>query len=147
MYSNCFGLSLIILVRESPAAGSPQRNLTGTPRIVRDLVADLYNDIQHWNASHIKGAGIVKEISSIKSDNPSDFSERLEELSSDLYSIVQALKGFKNALQLYSSKMVAIAKLQNEHEPIFISLHAESILNLVNEIVEAYAAEFKVCSI
>lgn len=140
-------IAQIISVPESPAAGSPNRNLAGLPRVVRDIVADLYNTIQRWNDSHIKGAAIVKQISSIKSDNPSDFSEGLEQLANDLYYLVQNLRQFKNALQLCSSQIVAAAQLNKEREPIFISLPVEKIVVLVNEIVEAYAAEFQVRSI
>lgn len=50
------------LVHESPGSKTTQRNLTGYPRIIRDLSADIFNDIQQWNGLHIRGAKMIKEI-------------------------------------------------------------------------------------
>ncbi|RZC38101.1 uncharacterized protein BDFB_006101, partial [Asbolus verrucosus] len=131
-------------VPESPAAASPQKNLTGLPRVVRDLVADVYNNIQKWNDLHIKGANIVKQVASLKSNNPKDFSLDLEEFMNELYTTVQALRHYKDALLSFTSQMKALPKLQKESEQLFISLSARSMSNLVEEISKAYEAEFGV---
>jgi hypothetical protein len=137
------GFSPIILP-QSPAAGSPQKNLTGLPRVVRDLVADVYNNIQWWNDLHIKGATVVKEIASLKSNNPKDFSSSLEQLTNELYTLVQSLKQFKDGLLVYTTQIMASVKLQKDPEPLFISLDMSAVARLVEEIAKAYEAEFSV---
>jgi hypothetical protein len=131
-------------VPQSPAAGSPQKNLTGLPRVVRDLVADVYNNIQWWNDLHIKGATVVKEIASLKSNNPKDFCSGLEQLTNELYTLVQSLKQFKDGLLVYTTQIMASVKLQKDPEPLFISLDMSAVARLVEEIAKAYEAEFSV---
>ncbi|XP_044264020.1 cyclin-dependent kinase 2-interacting protein-like [Tribolium madens] len=141
--SSICGFSSVIL-HESPAQVSPQKNLTGLPRVVRDLVADVYNNIQEWNDLHIKGSTIVKEIASLKADNPKEFSSNLEQLTTDLYSLVQSLRHYKDVLIMFSSQMRATEKLQQNESPLFISLNLNSLANLVESISKAYEDEFKV---
>ena len=134
----------MVAVPESPAAASPQKNLTGFPRTVRDLAADVYNNIQMWNDLHIKGASVVKEIASIKADNPKDFPGNLECLINELYGLVQSLRPYKDSLVTFTAQMRALEKLQRNPEPLFLSLDIHSLTNLVEKISEAYEAEFNV---
>jgi hypothetical protein len=58
---------LYYLVAESPVKNILQcGNLTGTPRRVRDLAADLFNLIQKWNTQHLHGVQILNTIMSMK---------------------------------------------------------------------------------
>lgn len=96
---------------KSPAAASPQRNLTGLPRVARDIAADVYNNIQKWNDYHIKGANVIKEIGLLLSDNPKNFSPALETHTNKLHDIVQNLRVFSNALEFLANQMTALVKL------------------------------------
>lgn len=112
--------------------------------MAKDIVADLYNNIQHWNDSHIKGAQIVKQIAVLKSDDPKTYSSQLEEYTNELFNTVQSLGTFKKRFEQYSTQIKALAKLQKNSEPVFISLDADSLADVVVAVSEAYIAEFKV---
>lgn len=128
---------------QSPAA-SPQRNLTGLPRVARDIAADVYNNIQKWNDYHIKGANIIKEIGLLLADNPRNFSPALEAHTTKLTDVVQNLKVFSNALEFLANQMTALVKLRKDNVPLFISLTANALADIVHHIADAYKAEFKV---
>lgn len=121
-----------------------QKNLTGLPRVARDIAADVYNNIQKWNDCHIMGANVVKEIAGMVASKPGNLSAELEKLADELYSIVQNLKIYANALQFLATQMSAVVKLRKDNIPVFISLSAEQLRDIVQEIAEAYKEEFKV---
>ncbi|KAJ8963314.1 hypothetical protein NQ318_018783 [Aromia moschata] len=129
-----------VTLSRSPA--SSQINLTGSPRVVRDLVANLYNNIQHWNDSHIKGAQIVKNIAVLKSDNPKCYSSQLEEHTSNLYQVVKDLQMLKNSFDSFKGQVNALKKLKNP-EILFVSLDIDSIVDMVETIANAYLKEFE----
>ncbi|KAJ8941744.1 hypothetical protein NQ314_010288 [Rhamnusium bicolor] len=137
------GFSPIILP-QSPAAGSPQKNLTGPPRIAKDIVANLYNNIQHWNDDHIKGAQIVKQIAVLKSNDPKNYSLPLEAYINDLYNVFQSLINHVKCFETLIAQIAALAKLQKKTEPLFVSLDAISIANLVETVANAYREEIKI---
>ncbi|CAH0551557.1 unnamed protein product [Brassicogethes aeneus] len=137
------GFSPVILP-VSPAAGSPQKNLTGSPRVARDIVADLYNNIQRWNDLHIKGSNIVKQIAVFKSDNPNKFTPELEDYTNALYEVVVSLVVYRNCFENLTSQIKALSKLNKEKEILFISLNGIELSNLVESISLAYRDEFKV---
>lgn len=138
---------IAFLVVQSPVACSPQKNLTGPPRVARDLAADLYNNIQKWNDFHIKGAHVVKQIAILKSEEPSKFSSQLEEFTTDLYRLVEGISICNNNFEALKSQFTALAKLQKEQQPIFISYDGEGLASLCHYICNAYLEEFKVLSI
>lgn len=129
---------------ESPGSGSPQKNLTGPARIIKDIIADLYNNIQRWNSHHINGCSIVKQIASIKSDTPKISSIQLEESVNELYSVVQQLEINRNVFITLINQCEAFPKLPNVENPVFFSLEASNIAHYVNSISLAYINEFKV---
>ncbi|XP_060536489.1 cyclin-dependent kinase 2-interacting protein-like [Cylas formicarius] len=121
---------------------SPSRNLTGTPRVTRDIAADLYNNIQKWNAWHIKGCRIVKQIASIKANSGATYSSHLEEAVNELYSIVQNIRVHWENLELLVNQTKALYQLHGNDKPVFLSLSAASIANLISDISTAYKKEF-----
>lgn len=108
------------------------------------MVADVYNNIQKWNSLHIKGASIVKEIASVKSSDPKVLSSHLEELTDELYDIVQRIRYHKDALETFVGQITALQKLDKEQVPLFISLDIISLTNLFMAIAIAYSKEFNV---
>ncbi|XP_018567174.1 cyclin-dependent kinase 2-interacting protein-like [Anoplophora glabripennis] len=130
-----------VILRQTP--GASQKNLTGPPRVARDIVADLYNNIQHWNDSHIKGAQIVKQIAILKSEDHRNYSPQLEEYTNDLFSVVLSLDIYRKHFEHYNTQIKAVSKLEKNSEPIFISLNATALANAVIDIANAYIAEFK----
>ncbi|KAK4885949.1 hypothetical protein RN001_002220 [Aquatica leii] len=133
-----------VILPESPASVSRQKNLTGLPRVARDIVADLYNNIQRWNENHIIGANLAKAIAQMKSNNIDDCSDDLDKLATDLYNVVQKLSGIAGAFEFLSNQMKSLVKLHKKQSPLFISLQNDQLVELVEAIAEAYKAEFKV---
>ncbi|GJQ66055.1 tun [Trypoxylus dichotomus] len=71
-----------ITLQQSP--GYTSKNLTGLPRVAKDIAADVYNSVQKWNDSHIQGASIVKQIVNLKCNNKKKYPNGLEELIDEL---------------------------------------------------------------
>lgn len=130
------------LVCKSPA--ETQRNLTGVARVVRDIAADVHNNIQKWNGYHIKGASIVKDIAKNLSDEPRKLTSDVEKLTIELRSIVDNLKIFSNALDFLANQMTALINLHKDNAPLFISMSVGQICDIVHRISEAYKGELRV---
>ncbi|XP_017776769.1 PREDICTED: cyclin-dependent kinase 2-interacting protein-like [Nicrophorus vespilloides] len=131
-----------VILPKSPAAASPHKNLTGLPRVARDIAADLYNNIQKWNEQHLTGSKVVQNIATVKADSEVLYPEDLEEQMKMLFDIVQNLSIYSNALVFLSSQMQALVKLHKEKTPLFISLTVEQLADLVKSISDAYKTEF-----
>lgn len=134
---------ILFLVRQSPAA-SPQKNLTGTPRIVRDIVADLFNNIQKWNNFHIQGCQTVKQIGLIKSDIFGSYSSELEEETDKLYKIVQNITLHVELFKKFGHQMCALEKLHSKEDVLFISCSINELKENIELISCAYIKEFSV---
>lgn len=125
-------------------ASSPGKNLTGSPRVARDIVADLFNTIQNWNDSHIKGAQVVKQIAELKADNIDEYSDELEDCTNNLYNLVQNLKLCSEQFKKFKSQISALHKIERKKEPLFISLNVGDIGVFVETVVNGYLEEIKV---
>ncbi|CAH1163804.1 unnamed protein product [Phaedon cochleariae] len=132
-----------LLVPQSEVICSPKKNLTGCLRIAKDIVADLYNAIQKWNDSHIRGAQCVKQIAILKSDNR-ELTTQLEDYLNSLYIIVQNLRCLEEQFALFKSQIRALEKIEKKSENIFLSLNVLGLAKLIESIVDAYREEFKV---
>ncbi|VEN49906.1 unnamed protein product [Callosobruchus maculatus] len=134
-----------VKVHQSPIASpSSQKNLTGVPRVVRDLAADLYNTIQKWNRIHIRGALLCKQIAICKADQPSEYSPELEILTNDLYECVEELRPIKETLERTMKQGEAMKKLQNNTTPVFFGHDIDGLVEIVNYIGKAYVKEYSV---
>lgn len=62
---------------------SPQgKNLTGNPRHVRDLAADIHANVQQWNNLHLQGVVHLQNIAQKLQDN--SYSKDIQELCDKL---------------------------------------------------------------
>lgn len=136
-YHTCFS------VLQSPVT-SPQKNLTGHPRIVRDIVADLYNNIQKWNNLHIQGSQIVKQIAIMKSESLGCYSPELEQQTNDLYMTMQNIDSYVKVLEKLNNQINALVKLQTRKEVLFLSCSLQEIMQYIEIITNAYFKEYKV---
>lgn len=128
-------------VPESPSATT--KNLTGLPRVAKDIAADVYNSIQKWNDSHIKGASIVKKIIQIKCEGKTSYPSGLEELIGELDDIIHKLSVHANSLTFLSHQMLSLSRLHRQ-QSLFITLTAQELAILVENIAKAYKAELMV---
>ncbi|KAF2880899.1 hypothetical protein ILUMI_25275 [Ignelater luminosus] len=127
------------------SAISPQKNLTGLPRVAKDIASDVYSNIQNWNENHIKGANITKSIAQLKTNNSKAVHpDGLESLTNALYEVVQKLTGIAKALEFLASQMNALVKVHKKPTPLFLSLSNNQLAALVENIAEAYQSELKI---
>lgn len=133
-----------VILPQSPATVSSHKNLTGLPRVARDIVADLFNNIQRWNENHIIGSNLAKSIAQLKTNNINDYSKTLENLTSDLYDVVQTLSGICEAFDFLSNQMKSLVKLHKKTTPLFVSMRNEQLAEFIDAISTAYKGEFKV---
>lgn len=131
-------------VPESPASAASQRNITGIPRNVRDIAADIYNNIQKWNALHIKGATLVKEIALLKCDSRNVYPSGLEIMSTSLMEVIEAQRIILENLKTSSNQLENLQKLHKSCTPLFISWSLERTAVIGEKIFEAYNKEFEV---
>nr|CAH7727382.1 unnamed protein product [Callosobruchus chinensis] len=133
-----------VKVHQSPIASpGSQKNLTGVPRVVRDLTADLYNTIQKWNRLHIRGAQLCKQIAICKADKP-EYSPELEIFTNDLYECVEELKPIKESFETTMKQAEAIKKLHRNTTPVFFCHDIEGLVEIVDYIGHAYVKEYSV---
>ncbi|KRT79142.1 hypothetical protein AMK59_6621 [Oryctes borbonicus] len=131
-----------ITLQQSPSC-SP-KNLTGLPRVAKDIAADVYNSIQKWNDSHIQGASVVKQIINLKCNNKERYPNGLEELINELDEVVHRLSLHGSSISFLSNQISSLSRLHKEQIPLFISLTALELSNLVDNIAKAYKSELMV---
>lgn len=118
--------------------------MTGPPRIVKDITADLFNTIQKWNNLHIDGYQIVKQIALTKSDIFGRYSLELEKYTDQLYKIVKNIECFVEVFEKLNKQMAALEKLHNKQEILFSSCRLWQLKEWVDIITIAYLNEVKV---
>ncbi|XP_045464969.1 uncharacterized protein LOC123674135 [Harmonia axyridis] len=127
-------------LRQSPVVITPNRNLTGRPRIARDTIADIHNAIQKWNNYHIAGIEITIEIISIISGSPPN--ELMENLTFDLNKLVNNCAELVKDMELFYERISALAENQ-EGEVLLMSMSSREMKQSFRYIYEAYEKELK----
>ncbi|XP_057328714.1 cyclin-dependent kinase 2-interacting protein-like isoform X2 [Microplitis mediator] len=122
----------------SPKA-SPQKNLTGNPRIIKDLAADIHRDIQTWNGIHLHGLSIIKSITAIKTDE--SFPEGLQELCDQLENDINLLDETVVRLNRALSQIKTVSLIHNSNDKLFIIWTTQNFEKAVEQIYEAYREE------
>lgn len=66
--------------------------MTGSQRVVSDLVVDIHASVQHWHNFHRQGLGYIKDITQEKCkkdpENLQDLCDKLEKICDNLVSIL-----------------------------------------------------------
>ncbi|CAH1401951.1 unnamed protein product [Nezara viridula] len=143
-----------VSVVESPITAQ-KGQLRGTPRTVRDAVAELFNNIQEWNRLHISGMSIIQEITSKKLESinkkesgPNMFPEGLQVDCNKLDSICAQLESVVKKMEKILNNFKAIEQLEEMNKTgrrsIFTTWNAEKYVSAVKAIFEAYDTEVKV---
>ncbi|XP_012274728.1 cyclin-dependent kinase 2-interacting protein [Orussus abietinus] len=118
------------------------KNLTGNPRIVRDLVASLHNNIQEWNIIHLHGLDILKNITSIKKDG--EYSNQLDILCNDLEDDCIKLHEIVKNLEHLSYQLRTAVLLKKEPKNLFLTWPIEKYGHVAEIIYNAYKNEVAV---
>ncbi|GLV46382.1 uncharacterized protein CBL_20724 [Carabus blaptoides fortunei] len=132
-----------VVLPESPAGTTLQRNLTGLPRVARDIAADIYNNIQHWNVLHIRGASVVKEMALLKSDVRQLHPAGLESLAVTLNDAVSAMNVIVDNLDTSVQQLKSLIHLHKSPVPIFLSWPVGKYSEVCERISQAYRQEYK----
>lgn len=127
----------------SSSSPSPQKNLTGLPRVIKDTTADVFNNIQKWNNQHITGCEIVTEVALLKIEVNDKFSETIDQLLAKLYDIVESLTIYSINLCNLAKQMRKLLKINTSESPVFLSLNLTQLVELIEDISAAYQAEIK----
>lgn len=125
------------------AVFSPQKNLTGLPRVVKDITADIFNTIQKWNQSYLLGCDIVNNIANIK-EGIKGFSEEIDKLLEQLFGVVENMRAHSKIISSCVTKLGAVSRLNQENSVLFSTATVTDISSLINDISSAYESELKV---
>lgn len=127
---------------------------------MRDLSADIFNEIQTWNNLHIRGAQIAKRIArfvlsfkfyhhyycvfffSLKADNKT-YPPELEELCTVLFEAVESLEIIVTNLKSITKKVAALIQLHKSDSPLFITWPVQKFVDTTVQISDAYEIEYK----
>ncbi|XP_048514465.1 cyclin-dependent kinase 2-interacting protein-like isoform X2 [Athalia rosae] len=130
-------------VLESPVAKTPQRgNLTGNPRLVRDIAADIHSSIQQWNNVHLHAVPILKNICQLKIDEK--FPDGLQDLCDILEKDCQTLDEIVCTLKLLSHQMNVVASLNKGPENLFLTWPTYKFGEVTEQIYNVYKDEAEV---
>ncbi|XP_066581306.1 cyclin-dependent kinase 2-interacting protein [Prorops nasuta] len=118
------------------------KNLTGIPRILRDMAVDVHNNIQQWNNLHLRGLSILKTICYLKSaevytQDVQGQCDKLEEICSSLDQIIQSLSQINDQVK-------NISALHRLPDKLFKSWPISSFSNVTEIIHKAFNNEAKV---
>lgn len=133
---------IFFTVPQSPCSSG--KNITGLPRQVRDLAADIHNYIQQWNENHVRGAKLIKQLAWEKAAAQTTYPKSIDSLTVAIYEITQNLKAVVTAIENVKNKMGSLCALCKYNKPMFISLSVEDTVNTFNEIINAYCEEYVV---
>ncbi|XP_014270669.1 cyclin-dependent kinase 2-interacting protein isoform X2 [Halyomorpha halys] len=135
-----------VSVIESPITAQ-KGQLRGTPRTVRDAVADLFNSIQEWNRLHLSGMTIIQEIMNKKLEqiNKSEsgrnkYPEGLQDDCNKLETVCTHLDSVSKKMGKILNNFKAIEQLEEMNRtgrrPIFTTWNAEKYgLNVKTETI------------
>ncbi|KAL1138412.1 hypothetical protein AAG570_008476, partial [Ranatra chinensis] len=131
-----------------------QGNLTGTPRKVRDLTADLFNGIQEWNKQQLLGMEVLSNISHIKLHNgktkdgvETHYPPGLQDLCDKLNGICNSMCGVASEMEKIQTQIISLCKLESlrkvEQKPIFLTWPINSYVDVCSFVSQSYNREAK----
>ncbi|XP_049801174.1 cyclin-dependent kinase 2-interacting protein-like [Schistocerca nitens] len=147
-----------IVLSDSPVKSTPQKgNLTGNARVIRDLVADMYNWVQAWNRHHKDGYKILKSIADLKIPALKEshvrncepvYPDGLQPLINDLTKVCDMLDATLTGMREVAQKMDAVVSLEKLHNedntPLFLTWDADKFGESCHQICTAFNRELEV---
>lgn len=118
------------------------RNLTGSARHIRDLIADIHKNIQIWNTLHLEGIILLKNIIQIKQND--SYSEILQEQCDKLENICDSLNIIVENLAQITQRIKITASLETNMHKLFITWPNLKFGEIAQSIHDAYSRELKV---
>lgn len=118
------------------------RNLTGSARHIRDLVADIHKNIQIWNSLHLEGITLLNNITRAKQDE--SYSEILQEQCDKLEIVCKELDNIVINLAQIAQQMKITAGLKTDKAKLFATWPNSKFGQVAESIYSAYSNEAKV---
>ncbi|XP_076685735.1 cyclin-dependent kinase 2-interacting protein-like [Andrena cerasifolii] len=118
------------------------RNLTGSARHVRDLAADVHASVQQWNAAHLQGVTLLRNITQEKQDE--SYSQSLQEQCDKLEYVCDELDGIVKHLAQVAHQMKVVASLEKRTDKLFATWPTVKFGQVAELIYNAYSNEAKV---
>ncbi|XP_076182405.1 cyclin-dependent kinase 2-interacting protein-like isoform X2 [Ptiloglossa arizonensis] len=128
------------IIKPSSAKPPQGRNLVGSARHIRDLVADIHANIQEWNTAHLQGVTLLKHIMLEKRDE--SYSQTLQELCDNLENVCDE-SVVKNLAQI-THKIKIIISLEKNMDKLFTTWSTVKFGQIAELIHSAYSQEIKV---
>ncbi|XP_023233594.1 cyclin-dependent kinase 2-interacting protein-like [Centruroides sculpturatus] len=136
---------------EESFCASPVRNLTGTPRRIKDLCVDFYNSIQNWNSLCIEGVDFLKTIKDLKmqilNEKETDVTKltvKIQDSSLQLQEIVDKMDDIFCKMREITDYFKTISELsfhRHSEETVFQTWPPQKFYDTVNEILKMYCEQ------
>ncbi|XP_033350188.1 cyclin-dependent kinase 2-interacting protein-like [Bombus vosnesenskii] len=118
------------------------RNLTGSARHIRDLIADIHKNIQIWNTLHLEGVTLLNNITQAKQDE--SYSEILQEQCDKLEIICDGLDDIVKNFAQIEQQMKLTASLETSKDKLFTTWPSSKFGQVAKSIFSLYSNEAKV---
>ncbi|XP_017758209.1 PREDICTED: cyclin-dependent kinase 2-interacting protein-like [Eufriesea mexicana] len=118
------------------------KNLTGTVRHIRDLIADIHQNIQTWNVFHLEGVVLLKDITQVKQDK--SYSKILQEQCDKLEIVCDALDDIVKNLAQITHHIKITTSLETNMDKLFMTWTSLKFGQVAESIYNAYFHEAKV---
>ncbi|KZC05182.1 PREDICTED: cyclin-dependent kinase 2-interacting protein-like [Dufourea novaeangliae] len=126
---------------QSPKA-TQGKNLVGPARHVRDLTADIHACIQQWNAVHLQGVVLLKDITQEKQDEC--YSSVLQELCDKLEHVCDAQDAIVKNLAQIAHQIKIVTSLEKNVNKLFTTWPAVKYGQIAELIYNVYLQEAEV---
>ncbi|XP_071858392.1 cyclin-dependent kinase 2-interacting protein-like [Bombus fervidus] len=117
------------------------RNLTGSTRHIRDLIADIHKNIQMWNTLLLEGVKLLNIITQAKQDE--SYSEILQEQCDKLEIVCDGLDDIVKNFAQIKQQMKITASLETSKDKLFTTWPTSKFGQVAESIFNIYSNEAK----
>ncbi|XP_076282273.1 cyclin-dependent kinase 2-interacting protein-like isoform X2 [Lasioglossum baleicum] len=118
------------------------KNLVGSARHIRDLAADVHASIQEWNAAHLQGVELLKDITQEKQST--SYSQHLQELCDKLEHVCDALDDVVSNLTQIAYQIKSTTSLGKDADKLFTTWPTTKFDHVAKLILSVYSEEAKI---
>jgi len=120
----------------TPKSPAPPGNLTGSARVLNDIVVSFYNSIQKWNEAYLNGVRLVQNIQS-KNESGNEFQSSCEKLGA----LVDVLRLQLTQMRNFTGKLRSLTVLNDTSMRIGISWTFSNFVESAEALSHSYSVE------
>ncbi|XP_076661518.1 cyclin-dependent kinase 2-interacting protein-like [Halictus rubicundus] len=124
------------------AKSTQGKNLVGSARHIRDLAADIHASIQQWNAAHLQGVALLKDITQERQST--SYSQLLQELCDKLEHVCDSLDAVVKNLAEITYQIKSTTSLGKDADKLFTTWPITKFDNVAKLILSMYSEEAKI---